>query len=128
MYCGSKLVFIRPKLGLRPKGLRPISEGLLGNPPRGVKSGLNLDRFRFLSPPISPSRRGPSGSELRLVVGVTRRSVDSTLLTTSFRGARTCTPAVGWGLLGEGRLISQFSVTLGTEMGRKVLVVGNVND
>ena len=60
-----------PKFGPRLKGLSPMM-GLRGRLLRGLNRGLNLERLNpsFVT---SPSRSGPSGSELRLEVGVMRR-------------------------------------------------------
>ena len=82
---------------------------------RGLKSGENL----LLEKPslvIRPSRRGPSGSELRLDVGVIRRLSPSPAcpLLSASRGACSRIVCGGCGFDGDGRLISLFSETLGT--------------
>ena len=67
VYCGSTDVPMDmrpPKLGPRLKGLSPMM-GLRGILLSGLKSGLNLERLKP-SLVISPSKRGPRGSELRL--------------------------------------------------------------
>lgn len=105
-----------PKFGPKLKGLSPMM-GLRGRLVRGLNRGENLDREKP-SLVTSPSRSGPRGSELRLEVGVIllfRLSSDPLASPLESRGGRSRTVWCGWGLEGEGRFISLFSDTFGTE-------------